>query len=359
MKRTLSLILFIVLILSSVTSQSPFFFNYQAVIRDLNGLPQLNKDISMKMSILQYSPDGIISYVESFKLKTNEFGLVNLEIGNGVKQTGSIADIDWNDGPYFLETAIDSAGGEDYLILGTSQLLSVPFALHARTVEIDNVNDGDISPYNEIQSLSLNNNTLSIENGNSVEINTLSPWDINGNDIFYNAGNVGIGTSMPSTLLNIEGTSEYTEGRTLFTLKNNSTDTHSSTAIKLFAGLNSSSSLTISHHSSSYSVFPDHDNASLIWNRGTALALRSTGSNASIRFQTSSVESIIERMRIDEYGNLGIGTPNPKSKVHIANGDIYLESYQSSIIMKSPNGQCWQMKVNNNGNPEFTPINCP
>ncbi len=361
MKKKFVINLIFVLFATSILAQSPSLFNYQAVIRNNNGYPITNKDISMKMSILRYDPTGILVYEEVFDLKTNEYGLLNLEIGNGINHIGNLENIDWADGPYFMQTALDSIGGHNYVIMGTSQLLSVPYAMHARTVEIDQVNDADSDPSNEIQNLELNDNILSIENGNSVELNTSSLWSKNtNNDIFYKNGNVGIGTSSPGGLLDIVGASDYTYGRTFLSLNNKSTDTHSAVGMKLFSGPETNFYLSISHHSSTYIAVPDHHNVSHVWNRGRGLALRSTGSNEScIRFQTSPIGEIVERMRLDKDGNLGIGTQNPKSKLQVSYGDVYIDNPQFGLIMQSPNGQCWRMTVDNNGNPVFSSVNCP
>jgi hypothetical protein len=61
--------------------------------------------------------------------------LLTIEIGAGVQLTGTFSDIDWAEGPYFLKTETDPSGGTTYTITGTSQLLSVPYALHAKTAE--------------------------------------------------------------------------------------------------------------------------------------------------------------------------------------------------------------------------------
>ena len=65
------------------------------------------------------------------------------------------------------------------------------------------------------------------------------------------------------------------------------------------------------------------------------------------------------RFLIDAEGNIGIGTIEPSSKLHIQQGDVYIDDVESGVIMKSPNGQCWRMTVNNSGQPEFDSITCP
>ena len=74
-------------------------------------------------------------YTEIHTPVTNANGLVSIEIGNGTIVSGDFATIDWTDGPYFIKTETDPEGGENYTITGTSQLLSVPYALHSKTAE--------------------------------------------------------------------------------------------------------------------------------------------------------------------------------------------------------------------------------
>ena len=82
------------------------------------------------------SASGTAVYVETQVPTTNANGLVSLEIGAGTVESGDFATIDWANGPYFIktETAVE-APLTTYTITGTSQLLSVPYALHAKTAE--------------------------------------------------------------------------------------------------------------------------------------------------------------------------------------------------------------------------------
>jgi hypothetical protein len=71
-------------------------------------------------------------YTETFSPTSNAYGLVNIEIGSG-NTTDDFSTIDWSAGPYFIETAMDATGGTAYVVMGTSQLMSVPYALYAKT----------------------------------------------------------------------------------------------------------------------------------------------------------------------------------------------------------------------------------
>jgi len=122
------------LLLSSFTilfAQAPQKMSYQSVIRKTDGTLVINTLVSIKSSILLGSASGTASYAETQTTTTNNNGLATIEIGGGTPVTGTFAAIDWGAGSHFIKTEIDPAGGSNYSISGTSQLLSVPYALYA------------------------------------------------------------------------------------------------------------------------------------------------------------------------------------------------------------------------------------
>ena len=131
-------------------AQAPQKISYQAVVRDSNSELIKSSTIGMRISITQGTIDGSEVYAETHSPITNENGLVTLEIGNGTVEIGDFSTIDWTNGPYFIKTETDPSGGVDYSITGTSQLLSVPYALHASTADSvtglinENQNLGDV-----------------------------------------------------------------------------------------------------------------------------------------------------------------------------------------------------------------------
>lgn len=124
-----------VFITATLWAQSPEKMSYQAVIRDGNDNLVTNQTIGMQISILHGSVTGTAVYVEYQTPTTNINGLVSLEIGSGTVLSGDFTSIDWAHGPFFIqtETETDPTGGTGNTIIGTSQLLSVPYALHAKT----------------------------------------------------------------------------------------------------------------------------------------------------------------------------------------------------------------------------------
>jgi hypothetical protein len=116
-------------------AQAPDGFSYQAVIRDANSNLVTDKNIGVQISILKDSVTGIPVYTERHTSKTNQNGLLTLQVGNGTVTMGDFSFIDWSKTTFFIKTEIDLLGGTNYTQSGTSQLLSVPYALHAKTAE--------------------------------------------------------------------------------------------------------------------------------------------------------------------------------------------------------------------------------
>jgi uncharacterized protein (TIGR02145 family) len=134
--------LFVIISLThSVFAQSPQKMSYQAVVRNTSGVLMANQSVGMKISILQGSATGTAVYVETHTTTTNANGLATIEIGGGTVVTGTFAGIDWSNGTYFIKTETDPTGGTNYTVAGTSQILSVPYALHAKTAKTANYND--------------------------------------------------------------------------------------------------------------------------------------------------------------------------------------------------------------------------
>src|SRR6478736_5650846 len=120
-----------VMLSANLFAQAPDKMSYQAVIRNSNNQLVSNQKVGMRISILQTSASGTSVYQETHTATTNANGLVSIEIGTGVIESESFASINWASGPYFLKTETDIAGGTNYTITGTTQLLSVPYAKYA------------------------------------------------------------------------------------------------------------------------------------------------------------------------------------------------------------------------------------
>jgi collagen type I alpha len=128
------LILFFSLIISlSAFSQVPEGINYQMVVRNFSNQLVSNSNLAIQVQIRQTSATGPLVYQERHVVTTNPQALVNLVIGNGTVQSGIFATIPWGNGPFFAVFGIDFTGGTTYLNYGSQQLMSVPYALYAKS----------------------------------------------------------------------------------------------------------------------------------------------------------------------------------------------------------------------------------
>jgi hypothetical protein len=130
--KNLALLFMALLLAVSIQAQSPQKFNYQGVARYNTGGVIPNQNISIQVSILDGSPNGSSQYTEHHSVTTSQLGLFTLSIGGGAVILGSFADITWNSGDKYLKVEMDPAGGNNYVLAGTTQLLSVPYALQSR-----------------------------------------------------------------------------------------------------------------------------------------------------------------------------------------------------------------------------------
>jgi len=146
--------------------QSPQTFKYQAIARDNTGNVLQNQSISVRITILSGSPAGTPEYTETHSDTTNQFGLFNLDIGSGTLEFGNFNTINWGSNTHYVKIEMDETGGTAYQLMGISQLLSVPYALYAE--KTGNVNDADADSTNELQTLSVIGNDLTISSGNTV-----------------------------------------------------------------------------------------------------------------------------------------------------------------------------------------------
>ncbi len=133
MKKLFTVIV-VILFTTTIQAESPQKISYQAIIRNTKGELVKNQSIGMKISIYFYNKTmPVTSYAETQTPTTNENGLVSILIGTGTVVTGIFADIDWAARAFYLKTEIDPGGRTSYSITSDTQILSVPYALHAKT----------------------------------------------------------------------------------------------------------------------------------------------------------------------------------------------------------------------------------
>ncbi|UKN02745.1 tail fiber domain-containing protein [Paracrocinitomix mangrovi] len=146
-------------------AQAPEAFNYQAVARDGAGNLLSSQSLDVKIGIYSGSGAATLEYEETHAITTNQYGQFSLQVGTGTVSSGTFSSIGWGTNEHHLKVEIDLGGG--YVDLGTAQLMSVPYALHALSA---------------------------------------GPWLENGTAVYYNGGYVGINTASPALSLHIKQT---------------------------------------------------------------------------------------------------------------------------------------------------------
>ncbi len=223
MKRifiTLNFVLMAIIIIAQV----PAGISYQAAVRNTSGDIVANKTVKFKFSILTGSETGSPVYVETQSVTTNAFGLANLKVGMGTKISGTFDPDGWGDSKHYMKVELDPNNGNSFNLLGTSQLLSVPYAFYAHTVKNipdNSVTSAKIADNAVINSKIINtavttdklaNNAVTAPklasmgattgqvlkwNGTAwapgADMSGSSLWSQNGPNIFYDTGKVGIG----------------------------------------------------------------------------------------------------------------------------------------------------------------------
>jgi hypothetical protein len=174
-------------------AQVPQKMSYQAVIRDASDNLVTNQSVGIQISILQTSATGTVVFVETHTEMTNINGLVSLEIGTGSLISGDFTTIPWGNDLFFIKIETDPTGGTNYTIVGTSQLLSVPYALYAGKTTNGNTLD---QAYNQEQTTNPSSRTIAVDDGKIVmQATGNSALEIIGDPAFIGLQVFGAGSS--------------------------------------------------------------------------------------------------------------------------------------------------------------------
>jgi hypothetical protein len=305
MKKIGILFYCLILLTASITAAVPQSFKYQAVVRDNTGSVIANKNIGVRLSILKNNASGISVYTETHAVTTSNLGIINLEIGKGTAVSGNMQNIAWGSDNFFIKIEMDENGGSSYTLVGTSQLISVPYALFAN----------------------------SAANG--------TQWKDTLNNIYYNAGKVGIGTSAPKSALEVRDNAANGGRLTI---------SGSIPTIKLSDTAYSGNGIIIGMAKDSSNLINRSGKGDLVFTN------EAYGNGGSYVFGTGVPSETC--VKITEDCKVGIGTDAPVATLDVR-GDINLGDIGTGVIMKSPDGNCWRMTVSNTGQPVFSTITCP
>ncbi|HOY31047.1 MAG TPA: tail fiber domain-containing protein [Bacteroidales bacterium] len=188
MKTTVTKIIFsliFLVVMGYSFAQAPQAFNYQAVARDISGNVLPNQLLGIRVSLHMGTATGTVVYSETFTPTTNPYGLFTLSIGIGTSVSGQFDTIAWGKNQYYMQVEMDPAGGVTYTDMGTSQLLSVPYAMYAERTKA-------LPPGTSGQTLA----------------HDASGWVAS--DFLVNTGvRIGIGTTTPGFLCEMKSSQSY------------------------------------------------------------------------------------------------------------------------------------------------------
>ena len=309
-----------VLITAITFAQAPEKTKYQAVVRDEGGELVRNQSIDIQVSILENSAAGTAIYIETHVETTNGKGALNLGLGTGTSITGNFSSIDWGNGLYYLKTEI--TGNNNYtMVVGNRESASVPYALHAQ------------SNASEIGLTAIDNLNANTVQEALAELKDQNKWTISGSDVYFNEGNVGIGTNSPGAKLEIAGTGINVIDGDLLISENNANcwaslkfinnDIASSQGAQI--GLGGSASFFSSYKSRAFFVSYANDYEAP-GSKGMSFILEGTSSGPQDWRFIDGNQLASTRVIIKQNGNVGIGTTNPTEKLAV-NGTVKAKDF--------------------------------
>lgn len=295
-------------------SQAPYKFNYQGIARDAKGNPFSKKTMTIRIQVLPAQDATVAEYEETQTITTNEFGLYTLQIGAGTVLAGSLQDVKWETGNKYIQVAIDPAGGQSFTQAGTTQLLSVPYALYADKAGMAKTSGGSRAGNQHYLS------KFDASGSSSAEINS---------QLFDNGTNIGIGTTSPAARVHVSAnTAAVTEhirmqnlsttGAGRFTLYSDAANNYSTFTKYGSAFAGGYAGVTTLYPYANLLAFGNNGLAS---GDGLGRFLISTAGNAGISLFKSGTSKL--KFHADfTTENVGIGGNSaPVTRVHLNNTD--------------------------------------
>ncbi len=378
-----------------IFAQAPQKFNYQAVARNAQGAVLANQSIKIRASILDASANGISQYSETHSITSNSLGLFTLAIGGGNAVSGKFTDITWSSGDKYLKIEMDATGGNNYALMGTSQLLSVPYALNAgngsqwndvvngikyenNVVVGDSPNPAGTNGIVQIYAETESEGAIAIERGelrmsSETELSIDAPNQVGGRFVVDKKGNVGIGLDTPTGKLHLLVNSTSDQGLRISDGVNSNiniqpVESGGQAGPSGFQAINFNGYYNNSGGNSGIGGESLYNFNKTRWRIGADQRFNSFDHffidifNPNNPSKEKGVPFVIGPNGFIGLGTQGFSISNPeypKSRLQVENGDIFITEISKGVIMKSPNGQCWRMTVSNAGQPVFSSITCP
>ena len=312
--------------LSQVTSMP---INYQAVIRDDAGLILVNEEVKLKFTLVEGNTTGQIVYMEEHHDTTNQFGLVNIELGTGLVFSGDFYTIDWSTKSYFLKLELQTSNGQGFTDIGTSKFNSVPYANYA--LNAGNVNYNDTSASNEIQKIGLIGTLGHIlfltKSGGSVDLNPFldntdsQSLSVSGNQLSISSGNT---VSLPTGNGNYSDTSATNELQAISFM--NDTLTLSNGGKVYLGAYDNSQAILFNVSQMQFITNKQKTDSAMLFNliQTNTGDLNNTNNQLLFITQKASSDSLLFQNKIDAHINLDadIDSTNELQQIAITGRDI-------------------------------------
>lgn len=370
---------FLALVITIITfAQAPQGFNYQATVRNSTGNLIVNQNVNFKFNIMLNSATSVPVFSETHFAPTDDLGQVNLIIGQGTATTGNFSTINWGTGNYFLGIELNTGSG--YVAMGTTQLLSVPFALYANSAGNSQSSIPTLASVLAVNNSANNTKITNLADPTNAQdavtkgyLDNLdnSKWLKNGNNVYYNSGNVGIGTTNPT--FGLEVMSNSLEARRGI-LMSHYTDNNNASTIMLskYRGTYSQPQPVQNQDYTGGLIFTAYNGVTNLSETpmgsvviGTKVVGNVTATSVpqdlyfatnATTTQNDSYPQNAVRMVVSHNGNVGIGTTTPLRTLHVnsvmrlepiasspsnpSKGDMYFDSTLNKLRVYD--GSVWQ-----------------